>query len=203
MHQQELPISDLRDQDPEFGALLQRVRDGSAAAFEELATRVQARVRRWAARLTRDSDDAEDVAQLVLLRLHLRVREFEGRSRFTTWLYRMTRNVALNRRRSEARRARLLREAIDPQAPPVTQGVDREDQTARIAYLVHFYFQELRGRQRQIFELSDLQGKPATEIAERLGVKPVTVRVSLLRARRTIRLRILEEHPELLEGYDP
>jgi len=41
----------------------------------------------------------------------------------------------------------------------------------------------------------------ASEIAERLGVKAVTVRTQLMRARRKIRLRMLEEHPDLLEDY--
>jgi RNA polymerase sigma factor (sigma-70 family) len=81
--------------------------------------------------------------------------------------------------------------------------VERQVESERIAYLVRFYFEELRGRQREIFELADLQGKSTAEIAELLGIKPVTVRVTLLHARRAIRLRILEEHPEVLEDYAP
>lgn len=203
MLQQGLPISDLRGDDDELGALLVRARSGSAAAFDRLAERIQGRVRLWAGRLATDDDDAEDIAQLVLLRLHKRMREFEGRSRFTTWLYRMTRNVALSRKRVDSRRARLLRLAaqqpVDAADPPAVN----ESDTARIAYLVRFCSEALPGRQRSIFEMADLRGVSVQEIADRLGVKPVTVRVSLLRARRAIRLRMLEEHPWLLEEFEP
>jgi len=61
----------------ELALLVGRARGGSAGAFEELVRRVHSRLRRWAQRLTGDADDAEDVAQLVLLRLLSHVRTFE------------------------------------------------------------------------------------------------------------------------------
>jgi RNA polymerase sigma-70 factor (ECF subfamily) len=202
VHQRELPIPDLRDPDPELGALVRRAREGSLAAFEQLASHIHDQVRRWAARLTRDDDEADDVAQVVLLQLHLRLREFEGRSRFSTWLYRITRNVALNRRRTAVRRRQLLEEQ-PPEPVHTDHAFDHEDETRRIAELVRFYLRELRGRQREAFELVDIHGQSPAEVAERLGVKPVTVRAWVTRARQRIRLRMLEAHPELLEDYEP
>ena len=67
--------------------------------------------------------------------------------------------------------------------------------------LVASYLHVLSGREREVFELGDLRGLNATEIAARLDVKAVTIRTQLMRARRKIRLRMLEEHPDLLEGY--
>src|SRR5688572_25768914 len=94
--------------DDELAALVGQARVGDTAAFDELARRVRDRVRRWAQRHLTDGDDAEDVAQLVLVRLHERLDDFQGRSRFGTWLYRITRNIAIERRRSESRRSALL-----------------------------------------------------------------------------------------------
>jgi len=131
----ELPISQ-PDEDDILGALVGRAKQGSVDAFAELASRVRARIRHWAARVTHDEDDADDVAQQVLLKLHLRIREFEGRSRFTTWLYRMTLNTALNRRRMETRRADLLRAAAASPASVVHDTAAREE-TDRLAILVH------------------------------------------------------------------
>ncbi len=194
------PIADLRDDGNDFGALIDRARRGSAAAFGDLATRVHGSVHRWARRLTGDADDADDVAQLVLLRLHAHLDEFEGRSRLTTWLYRMTRNIALSRRRTERRRATLLAQA----SPPESEVAPAPDvDAARIGALVRFHATKLSGRQRDVFELADLRGTPVAEIAARLGVKPVTVRVTLLKARRAIRMRMIESHPELLGEYEP
>ena len=201
MLQHEWPISQ-PDDDDVLGALVARARSGSAAAFDELATRVQAQIRRWAARVSHDSDDAEDVAQLVLVRLHVRLREFEGRSRFTTWLYRMTRNVALNRQRIERRRASLLRAAA-PSPAVVMPDIASQSDDVSLALLVRSLTTELTRREREVFELADLRGMSANDIAKSLGVQPVSVRAALSRARRRIRLKMLERHPHLLEDYDP
>jgi RNA polymerase sigma-70 factor, ECF subfamily len=196
----ELPISP-HEEDDILGALVGRAKQGSASAFTELAGRVRSRIRSWAVRVVHDEDDADDVAQHVLLKLHVRLREFEGRSRFTTWLYRMTVNTALNRRRIDRRRADLLRDTARPVAedPDVTRTADVE----RLNELVRACLSDLSDRERQVFELADLKGMPANEIAAALGLKPVSVRAALSRARRRIRLRMLEQHPYLLEDYNP
>ena len=68
--------------DDELTTLVVRVRGGNSAAIEELASRVRDRVRRWARRVLRDDDDAEDIAQIVLVRMYERLDQFEGKSRF-------------------------------------------------------------------------------------------------------------------------
>ena len=196
----ELPISQ-PDEDDVLGALVGRAKQGSAAAFAELAGRIHARVRHWAARVVRDDDDADDVAQQVLLKLHLRIREFEGRSRFSTWLYRMTVNTALNRRRVDRRRTELMRGTAES---PATQMPDiaAHDEQERLSALVRACISDLSDREREVFEMADLKGTSTTEIAAKLGLQPVSVRATLSRARRRIRIRMMEQHPHLLEEYD-
>lgn len=198
----ELPISQ-PDEDDILGALVGRAKQGSADAFTELAGRIRARIRRWAARVVRDDDDADDVAQQVLLKLHLRIREFEGRrgSRFTTWLYRMTVNTALNRRRLERRRTQLLHGIPESASTTMPDVAAKSDQDT-LAVLVRACLTDLSDREREVFQLADLQGMPATDIAAALGVQPVSVRATLSRARRRIRIRMMEQHPHLLEEYD-
>jgi RNA polymerase sigma-70 factor (ECF subfamily) len=186
--------------DDELATLVQRVRGGNSGAFDELARRVRDRVTRWARRVVNDGDEAEDIAQLVLVRMHERLSEFEGRSRFGSWLYRITRNVALERRRAEARRSALLAKEIAPSSD-VTHELTDDADTERIRELVTAYFDTLSPRQREVFELVELGDIPTNEVAARLGIEPSTVRVLLLRARRTIRARMLAQHPDLLEDY--
>ena len=196
----ELPINQ-PDEDDILGALVGRAKQGSAAAFTELAGRIRVRIRQWAARVVHDDDDADDVAQQVLLKLHLRIREFEGRSRFTTWLYRMTVNTALNRRRIDRRRTHLLRGVSEPPSTVMPDVVARAEE-ARLTALVRACVSELSEREREVFQMADLKGMPASEIAAALGVQPVSVRATLSRARRRIRIRMMEQHPHLLEEYD-
>jgi len=187
--------------DDELATLVQRVRGGNSSAFEELARRVRDRVRRWARRVV-DEDDAEDVAQIVLVRMHERLAEFEGRSRFGSWLYRMTRNVALERRRLETRRSALLARELASADEIAQEPIEGEAaDSARVRGLVATYFDALSPRQREVFELVELRGVPTSEVAGQLGIEASTVRVLLLRARRTIRARILAQHPDLLEDF--
>jgi RNA polymerase sigma-70 factor (ECF subfamily) len=197
----EIAVPGPRDDD-ELAALVGRARGGNTAAFDELARRVRDRVRHWAAKLVTDADDAEDVAQLVLVRMHERLDDFEGRSRFASWLYRITRNVALERRRLEARRIALL--ARDAE---LTRAMSAQDATVdasddvRVRDLLVRQLQALPPRQREVFELVDLNGINAADAAKQLGIEASTARVLLLRARRTIRTRMLALHPTLLEDY--
>lgn len=189
--------------DDELSSLAARAKRGSGGAFEELAGKVRGRVRRWAARVVGDPDEADDVAQLVLMRVAERLPSFDGRSRFSTWLYQVTRRVALNSVRTDARRRAILArpESIDAVAGA---RVATEDDVDRLVDLVRAYYAELTPRQREVFEMADVQELSGVEIARRLGIDASTVRVLLLQARRTIRRRMLEDHAALVraEGYD-
>jgi RNA polymerase sigma-70 factor (ECF subfamily) len=202
VHRTELAVEE-RGRDDELTALARQARGGSAAAFDALARRVRDRVRLWAERVTRDSDDADDIAQLVLLKVHARLERFEGRSRFGTWLYRVTRNVAFNRMVKERRREDL-RAAHGADAPATVEPVDvasPDHEASQLAELIRFYHAELPRRQREVYEMADLRGLSSEDIAVRLGITASTVRGLLMKARRKIRARMLESHAHLLEDY--
>ena len=197
----EIAVTGPRDDD-ELAALVGQVRRGDDAAFDTLARRIRDRVQSWARRFIGDSDEAEDVTQVVLVRVHERLHEFEGRSRFTSWLYRITRNVAIERHRAQERRSALLaRELAGAGDASPAEAIGEREDALRLQRLVATHFNQLSPRQREVFELVELHGLAVADVATRLGIETTTVRVLLLRARRTIRLRMLEAHPDLLEGY--
>ena len=189
-------VSEPRE-DAEIPSLVEGIRAGHPAALERLVTRVQARVLRWARRYTDDEDSAEDVAQEVLIGLERRVHQFHGHSRFTTWLFAVTRSVALNHRRREVRRVALRAEQESASVSSDEAATDRQRMTA----LILRYFEALPPMQRQIFRLVDLEGREPSEVARQLGMRQVTVRANLFKARRNIRARMLEEHERLLTEY--
>ena len=179
-------------------AMAARARGGDERAFAELATAVRGQVHRWALVRTGDADDAEDVAQTVVIRLHRHLHAFEGRSRFTTWLYRLTASAALDWLKSRGRRERAhLASAGDAGLATATEDRIAAMENARAAALVRTFFAELPGRQREVFDLVDLQGFTPAEAAEMLEIEGVTARAHLFRARKAIRERILAAHPDL------
>jgi RNA polymerase sigma-70 factor, ECF subfamily len=183
--------------DGDLPSLVEGVRSGRAAALDDLIRRVHARVRLWATRFTDDEDAADDIAQEVLIALERRVQHFDGRSKFSTWLFTVTRNVALTQRRRASRRAEILeRRIVDDVTTP-----DADPDARRLAELALQYFDALPGKQRLIFDLCDIKGSTPADVARELGMEQSTVRAHLFKARRAIRSRLLEHHERLLREY--
>lgn len=187
-------------------SLAERARDDDEA-FGTLASAVRSLIVRWTRSVTRDADDAEDVAQLVLIRLRRNLGDYSGRSRFTTWLYRMTHNTVLDRHRVERRRRLLLAAATLDQRynadidATTADGAPIETRDIRLEPLVRAVLNELTPRQQAVFEAIDLRNESAAEVATRLGISPSTVRVLLMQARRAMRLHLIAQHAELLRDY--
>lgn len=179
--------------------LVPRARQGDAAARDELLARCRGTIYRWALVQTGEAADAEDVTQEVLIRLQHSLARFGGRSAFTTWLYRVTRNQALSLRRRIRGRLRLVRAAAleamvdEPTPDDPLHRLHAEE----VAALADTLLRALPRRQREVLHLADLEGCDLAEIARRLGVSPSTVRVHLFHARRTLRARILERWAEM------
>ena len=80
--------------DDDLDLLVRRAQAGDAEAFDRLAARCRDRIYRWALVRIGDADEADDVTQTGLVRLATHLDRYDGRSRFTTWLYRVTANAA-------------------------------------------------------------------------------------------------------------
>jgi RNA polymerase sigma-70 factor (ECF subfamily) len=173
---------------------------GDDSAFTTIVTRYQPAVFRWALMFARDPDEAEDITQEVFVRTHQQIGQYRSDGSLEAWLYRITRRSATQMRRKSKRRGRL---ALSPAAQPMRDvyttdpggRVDRE----RAASIIRELFSALPQRQREIFDLIDLQGLSPAEAAERTGMKPVSVRASLFKARKTIRESLLATHPSYRE----
>jgi RNA polymerase sigma factor (sigma-70 family) len=173
---------------------------GDDSAFTTLVTRFQPAVFRWALMFSRDPDEAEDITQEVFVRAHRQLGQYRSDGSLDAWLYRITRRAATQLRRTRKRRGLL---ASSPAAQP-TRDVYTTDPGGRVdrqraAALIHDLFQQLPQRQREIFDLVDLQGLSPAEAAQHTGVKPASVRTNLFKARKAIRESLLATHPSYSE----
>jgi len=199
-------VSEARDHIDLTGQLVRDARAGDRSAFERLIKLHFRRIHRWALVGTGDPDDADDVTQRVLILVHRKLRLFRGDASFESWLYRITSNAVSEHFRQRKSRERTMDrfeesglrvEATDAHRKGWADKISDD----RAAGLVRGFFGELPAKQREVFDLVELQGFKASEAAELLGLEASTVRVHLLRARRTIRERVLEQHPKLVEDY--
>ena len=173
---------------------------GDDSAFTTLVTRLHPLVFRWALMFARDPDEAEDIAQEAFVVAHQQLGNYRSDGSLEAWFYAITRRAAGQLRRTTKRRSRLAQSPLaQPQRDVYTTDpggrVDRE----RVGLLIREMFEGLPLRQREIFDLVDLQGLSPGEAAERTGLKPVSVRASLFKARQAIRNGILATHPAYAE----
>ena len=181
--------------------LVIRAREGDDAALSSLVEAAYPSVRRWALLHTGEAAEADDLTQDVLIRMIRRLDSFHGDARFGTWLYSMTRNAATDRFRKQRRRARLFedRRAFIEPVPAGPEDPSRSIERRELGSILQTFFEELPQRQREVFDLVELQGMPATDVADLLGIEAVSVRANLFKARRRLRTRILEVRPEVAE----
>lgn len=185
-------------------SLVERARDGGEA-LDELLKRIRPFIRRWALISLGDPDCAADVTQRVLLYVNRSLNEFQGDGRFTSWLYRITARAVIDEHRREKRSVRLrdamLRygatEAGGRPSPNDPESLD----AMTVRRLVTGFAEELPNRQREVFDLVDLQGFDPAEVARMMDIAPATARVHLLRARRKIRAILMKTSPEIYEEY--
>ena len=179
--------------DQETLELAQRARKGERKALGRLAGALRPLICRWALVITGDPDDAEDVAQVVLMKMAGSMEDFDGRSKISSWVYRITRNASLDHLRRRGRDRRLaeklgrLAQAATPRLEDPLDDIEMK----RTLRLIRTLLGELPLRQREVFDLVDLQGLKPREAAEMLEMNPNTVRVHLLRARRRMRSAML------------
>jgi RNA polymerase sigma-70 factor (ECF subfamily) len=182
--------------DTDDSVLVERCRAGDLAAFEPLVEKYRQRVWRLAYNVLRDREEALDAAQEAFIRAYQALPGFRGQSRFYTWLFRITMNVATDRARARAARGRALGSEPVPEeewerrlggdAGPVAgpeEAVARAEQQAKIARALD----ALPERHRTIIMLSDLEELSYREIAEVLGIPMGTVMSRLHNARKRLR----------------
>lgn len=187
--------------------LVERVKNGDVKAFEMLVVKYQRRIERLIARMVRDVDLVQDLAQETFIRAYRALPKFRGESAFYTWLYRIAVNTA------KKALLELKRDPVITETALSTKSED-EDETSRIenvlsdgetpeaalatrqiADTVNAAIEELSPDLRQALTLREIEGLSYEEIASVMNCPIGTVRSRIFRAREAVaeRLRPLLE----------
>jgi RNA polymerase sigma-70 factor (ECF subfamily) len=182
--------------DPD-AALVAAWQAGDLAAFETLVRRHEGRIFRMLFRMLGTREEAEDATQEAFLSLHRHGHRFRREARFSTFLYRVAANAALNRRRSLGRaRARerelALRQAAGTDLPSSPRDPESAARGAEVQERVQLALQALPPDLRAAVVLYDLEGQQYREVAEVLGVPEGTVKSRIHRGRQALREQLRE-----------
>jgi RNA polymerase sigma-70 factor (ECF subfamily) len=175
--------------------LVTRARTGDTASFSALLRRYEGKIFRLAMNITQNREDAEDVLQEAFLKAYEHLDQFQGNSRFYTWIVRIAVNQALMKlRKRRSDRAVSLDEQIDTGEDTVVREIaawdpDPEERFSReeLHEILTGAIDDLAPIYRTVFTLRDVDGLSTEETAEALDLSIPAVKSRLLRARLQLR----------------
>ena len=179
-------------------ALVRAAKQGDVSAFEQLVKRYDRNIFRIANHITQNREDAEDVVQDAFLKAFRNLEQFQGNSKFYTWLVRIAVNESLMklRRRRSDRTVSLDQEVEteeDTMPREVADWAPNPEQLYRQGELNEILTKTVNGLPasfRTVFVLRDIEGLSTEETAEALELSVPAVKSRLLRARLQLRDRL-------------
>jgi len=186
-------LQDLRDE--ELVALCQ---SGQGQVFEVLVRRYMEKAFRIALDFTHDAEEAKDLSQDAFLRAFSRIKQFDGRSTFYTWFYRLVVNLCLDytRRKGRVVWERLEGESdggIEPaRLTDASSSPDQEAMAGETKRRVDLTLEAMPKKQKTAFLLRNHQGLSISDIAKVMKTTEGTVRVYLHRAVAALRQSLVE-----------
>jgi RNA polymerase sigma-70 factor, ECF subfamily len=191
-----LPDDKVSSSDPD-SPLVKAAQEGDAGAMEELIRRYDRRLFRIAQNIVQQREDAQDVVQEALFKAFSKLNQFHGRSRFSTWIIRITLNEAFMKVRGQ--RAKSV--SID-QAPDTEEGHpprEIEDwapnpemlyQNSELRNILEESLRALGPKLRTVFLLRDVEGLSIEDVAHALNLSQTAVKTRTLRARLRLREKL-------------
>ena len=183
--------------------LILQAKSGNHSAFEELIYRYDKTVLGIALKFTCDRDEAKDVYQEVFIRVYKGLKNFEMKSEFSTWLYRITTNVCLTHKSKSKKHLQTSineqfesdedgtnkYDLIDEEANPAEYMLNRD-----LGKIINNAVESLSSKQRITFILKHYEGYKIREIAVMLNCKEGTIKKYLFDAVRNLRKMLEPVH---------
>jgi RNA polymerase sigma-70 factor (ECF subfamily) len=177
--------------------LIEEFRKGDQSSFEELLGRYSNKVFSLASRLTRNPEDAEEVLQDVFVTVHRKISSFEGKSSFSSWLYRVTVNAAFMKLRKRRQDLSVPLEDVIQQPhsvaalrSPETAFVDAQSIRNQMLEALESAIRKLPDDYRPVFILRDVDGLTSREVSKILDLTVPAVKSRLHRSRLMLRRRL-------------
>jgi RNA polymerase sigma-70 factor, ECF subfamily len=172
--------------------LVGRYRNGDRAAFAEIVIRYQRPIYNAAFWVLRSVEDAQDVAQIVFLKVAERLDEYDGQYKFFSWIYRIAVNESLNLLRRNGREEPLDDEIDLPDGDSANPESKLND--AQVSKRIRSALMGMSANDRLVLTLRHFSECSYQEIAEILDVDEKTVKSRLFEARHRLRDLLVDLH---------
>lgn len=172
--------------------LVQRLRQGDESAFRELVAVYTPRLHPFIRDVVKDSEEAEDVLQTVFWRVWKRIESFREESSFSTWIYRISLNAAIDwRKHRRVDRSQSCENPADLGVADDTRGPAEQASSRDLSAKVRAAMLQLPEKFRTALVLREIEGMSYEEIAHEMNIALGTVESRIFRARAKL-ARLLE-----------
>ncbi len=172
---------------------IERAVAGDGDGFKVLVERYSQLVFRLAYRMTGSESEAEDVVQETFLRAYRSLSSYDGRSSFSTWLYRIATNFTLDLIAKRNRRSEQQPPVFDDEedrqwdVPSTSPGPDRIAASSQIQRRLRIAMTQLSAQERTAFVLRHFEELSIEEVSDSLGIGPGAARHCIFRAVQKLR----------------
>lgn len=187
--------------------LVEGVSRGDSKSFEELIERYSRKAYGLAFRLVGNAEDAEEALQDVFTQVHRKAGEFQGKSQFSSWLYRVTVNSCLMKlRKRKQEKAQPLEDVLPSYRNTMSLRQDEREEGDRATLIFELKsaleeaIQTLPDEYKPVFILRDVDGLSSAEVGTLLGISIPAVKSRLHRSRMILREKLLPIYEEIVDG---
>jgi len=182
-------------------SLIRRFKNGDEESFKELVKRYQSRVYSIVFAMLGDKNDADDICQEIFVKLYRSLYQFKGKSKFFTWLYRLTVNTCINAQNGRKRKLQTisLSYPVGETEKPLAEFVEEEGGNSSINILknkelgmkINSAIDSLSDELKEVFVLREIEDLSYKELAKILQCSEGTVKSRLFRARDKLKEKLL------------
>lgn len=187
--------------------LVEAMANGDECAFIEIVERYSPKVHNLALRLTRNEEDTEEILQDVFVTIYRKIHSFEGKSAFSSWLYRITVNTAFMKLRKRRRSASVVIEEYDTHleeklAGSGSFGADQQQTASQdeLRVLLQHAVNRLPFEYRLIFILRDVDGLSNQAVSEMMNLSVPAIKSRLHRSRLMLRKRLRRFYEDFISS---
>jgi RNA polymerase sigma-70 factor (ECF subfamily) len=189
-------------------ALVERAKAGDTSAFEQLVKQYERQIFRTAQHITQNREDAEDITQDVFVKAFTKLEQFQGNSKFSTWLVRIAVNESLMRlRKRKTSKTVSMDQDVETEEGSIPRDFaewrpnpEQNYSQSELAEILRKTIAGLPPGFRTVFTLRDIENLSTEETAEALGLSVPAVKSRLLRARLQLRERLSRYFRQTKEG---
>lgn len=179
--------------------LIKKSKTGDEKSFKELVERYKSRVYSIVLAMVRDKNDADDLSQEIFLKVYRFLPQFKGKSKFYTWLYRLTINTCISAQNAQKKKPKTLSFSLGEEGNPLSTKLFQEEVKSPLEILrnkelglkIKSAIDSLSRDLKEVFILREVEDLTYKELSEILQCPQGTIKSRLFRAREELKKKLL------------